>query len=189
VNKKPEDAAAQPEIMFGFPAEWQAFVERHPEFLPRFPNIAKAIDLAFKRTFHATGLLDHEVYFLGRLIAEEFMEILLLCANGYGIGAQKLLRGMYERAVTAYYLREHPGEVENYLSFHKVAAHKFLKAVQASMGDNIFSPEQVAKTEQEFNEVRGRFMVRDCKVCNTTRLNHTWSSRDLVSMARASGDL
>jgi hypothetical protein len=32
------------------------------------------------------------------------VEILLLSANGYGIGAQKLVRGMYERAVTARYL-------------------------------------------------------------------------------------
>ena len=178
-----------PEITFGYPEEWRALVERHPEFLPRFPNIAKAIDVAFKRTFHATGLLDHEVYFLGRLVAEEYMEILLLCANGYGIGAQKLLRGMYERAVTACYLRAHPEEVENYLSFHKVAAHKFLKAVEASMGNEVFSPEQATKIEEEFNEVKGRFLVTDCKVCNTTRLNHTWSSRDLVSMARTSDDL
>lgn len=189
MNTKPKDVADRPEITFGFPEEWQAFVDRHPEFLPRFPNIGKAIDVAFNRTFRSTGLLDKTVYFLGRLIAEEFMEILLVCANGYGIGAEKLVRGMYERAVTARYLRGHPEELENYLSFHKVAAHKMLKAVEASMGNNIFSPEQATEIEREFSEVRERFLVTDCKVCKTTRLNHTWSSRDLVSMALISGDL
>ncbi len=176
-------------VTFGYEEEWRAFGARHSEFLQRFVNIGKAIDAAFQRSWHSTELLDRTLYFLGRLVAEEFMEILLLCANGYGIGALKLVRGMYERAVTARYLRDHPDEVDNYRAFHKVAEHKFLKAVQSSIGDDVLSQAQTEKIERDFEEVRERFMVPDCKTCNTTRLNHTWSRRDIVSMARMSGDL
>lgn len=184
-----EKQAQSSPIVFGFEEEWRAFGAKHSEFVQRFANIAKAIDAAFQRTLHSTELLDRTLYFLGRLVAEEFMEVFLLCANGYGIGALKLVRGMYERAVTARYLREHPDEVDNYLAFHKVAEHKFLRAVQSSIGHAVFSQAQTEKIERDFEEVKDRFMVPDCRTCNTTRLNHTWSRRDVVSMAQMSGDL
>ncbi len=40
------------------------------------------------------------------------MEILLLAGNGYGVGAQKLLRGLYGAAVTARYISQHPEKAE-----------------------------------------------------------------------------
>ena len=189
MNTPSEKQAQSIPIIFGYEKEWHAFGVRHSEFLNRFANIEKAVDAAFQRSWHTTEPLDRTLYFLGRLAVEEFMEILLLCANGYGIGAQKLVRGMYERAVTARYLRDYPNEVDNYLAFHKVAQHKFLKAVQSSIGNDVFSQVQIDKIEREFEEVKDRFMIPDCKICNTSRLNHTWSRRDIVSMARMSGAL
>ncbi len=183
------ERASQPSVVFGYPEEWSAFARRHPEFLKRFPNLEKALDTAFMRTWQSSALLDRTIYFLGRLVLEEFMEILLLCANGYGIGAQTLVRGMYERAVTARYLREQPEEVENFLAFHKVADHKFLAAVRSSIGPDVFSQEQAEQIERDFQNVRQRFIVTDCAKCGTTRLNFTWSKRDFVSMARMSGDI
>jgi len=184
-DRKPEPLT----LVFGFEEEWREFGRRHAEFMRRFPNIEKAIELAFNRSWGSTELLDRTLYFLGRLVQEEFMEILLLCANGYGIGAQKLVRGMYERAVTASYLRQHPEEVNNFLAFHKVADHKLLKAVQSTFGDSLFTEVQVQQIEQDFAKVKEQFMITGCKVCNTRRLNHTWSKRDIVTMARMAGVL
>ena len=183
------EKGSPPSVVFGYPEEWSAFTTRHPEFLKRFPNLLKALDTAFMRTWQSSALLDRIIYFLGRLVLEEFMEILLLCANGYGIGAQKLVRGMYERAVTARYLREQPEEVENFLAFHKVWDHKFLAAVRSSIGPDVFSQEQAEQIQRDFENVRQRFVVTDCAKCGTTRLNYTWSRRDFVSMARMSGDI
>jgi hypothetical protein len=176
-------------IEYGYREEWFAFAARHPEFTKRFGNLAKAIDVAFQRTHHTTGPMERTVYFLGRIAVEEFMELLLLCANGYGIGAQKLLRGLYERAVTAKYLFKHPGEVDKFLAYHRVTDHKLLTAIQSSMGHDVFTPEQVEKIRHDFEQVKANFMIPDCTVCKTTRLNHTWSRKDVVSMARESGDL
>src|SRR5258708_34103971 len=98
-------------ILYGYPEEWKAFAIRHLEFTKRFENIAKVIDTAFQRIHKTTGPTERTIYFLGRLGVEEFMEILLLCANGYGIGAQKLIRGMNKRAVTARYLFKRPKDI------------------------------------------------------------------------------
>jgi hypothetical protein len=177
-----------PPIEYGYREEWTAFAIRNAEFTRRFVNLEKAIDTAFKRVHQTSTLLERTVYFLGRLAVEEFMEILLLCANGYGIGAQKLVRGMYERAVTARYLYKHPDEVRNYLDFNRVTDHKFLLAFQSTMGHDVFSQEQTVKIKRTFEAVKAQFMVSDCKTCKTTRLNHTWSKVDIVSMARMSDE-
>jgi len=176
-------------VEYGFREEWSAFAGRHSEFTRKFGNITKAIDTAFQRTHQTTGPTERTIYFLGRLAVEEFMEILLLCGNGYGIGAQKLVRGLYERAVTARYLFTHPAEVGNFLAFHRVTDHKLLFAIQSSMGRDIFSQEQTEKIKRDFEAVKDQFMIPDCKTCRTTRLNHTWSRADVVSMARESEDL
>lgn len=174
---------------YGYPEEWAAFSARHQEFLKRFENIEKAIKTAFLRIQQTTGPLEKVIYLQGRLVGEEFMEVLLLCGNGYGIGAQKLVRGMYERAVTARYLMGHPEEAEQFLEFHHIANYKFLMAIEQSLGQDIFSPEQANKIRKDYEGVKAQFMIPDCKMCGTFRLNHTWSKVDVVSMARMTKNL
>ncbi|HWY55425.1 MAG TPA: DUF5677 domain-containing protein [Terriglobales bacterium] len=117
------------QVIYGFPEEWQDFQKRHSEFLNRFSNLRTAIDIAFHRVHEKTTLLQRTVYFLGRTALEDFLEILLLCGNGYGIGAQELLRGMYERAVTAEYLQKHPEETDDFLVYEKVSDHKVMMSL------------------------------------------------------------
>jgi hypothetical protein len=176
-------------VQYGYPEEWSSFATRHSEFVQRFDNIEKALHAAFHRTHATSTLAQRTIYFLGRLAAEEFMEILLLCGNGYGIGAQKLVRGMYERAVTARYLFRHPDEVDDYIAFHRVTDHRFLMAIQSTIGHDVLTREQAERIERDYDAVKSRFMIPDCKTCNTTRLNHSWSRKDVVSMARESEDL
>jgi hypothetical protein len=96
---------------------------------------------------------------------------------------------MYERAVTLAYLHEHPSEEQKFRNYGKVSQHKLLKIVEESFGADVFSPEQKAKIEREFQQVREQFLVTDCKECGTYRLNHSWSKLDVVSMARTSPPL
>jgi hypothetical protein len=175
-------------VHYACPEEWEPFARRHIEFVQRFENLERAIDVTFKRVRPTSTLLERTIYFLGRIVVEEFMEILLFCGNGYGVGAQKILRGMYERAVTSRYLYKHPEELDNYLAFHKITDYKILRAIEDSMG-GIFSKEEAEKIRQEFEAEKARFTITDCKKCKTTRLNHTWSKVDVVSMARMNEDL
>src|SRR6266581_8839966 len=187
-DETPNSKEGLPPFEYGYREEWTSFAARHAEFTRRFANIDKAIEIAFKRIHQTTTPAERTIYFLGRLGVEEFMEILLLCANGYGIGAQKLVRGMYERAVTARYLHKHPEEVDDYLAYNRVTDHKIMVAIQSTMGHDVFPPEQTEKIKQDFEAVRARFVIPDCKTCKTTRLNHTWSKVDIVSMARMSDE-
>jgi hypothetical protein len=175
-------------VSFGFEQEQHDFERRNPEFIRRFHKVAELIPLAFPH-MSLTKPADKTIYMLARTCVEDFNEILLLCGNGYGIGAEKMIRGMYERAVTLVYLHQHPECAEDFLDYHKVADHKLLKAVEETMGTDVFSPEEKQRIEREFQEVREQFMVTDCKKCGTKRLNHTWSQLDFVSMAHTTGEL
>ena len=175
-------------VSFGFELEQREFERRNPEFIKRFHDFVGLVPLAFPHLYLAEPA-DRTVYLLVRTCVEDFQEILLLCGNGYGIGAEKLLRGMYERAVTLVYLHEHPEEAQNFIDYHKVSDHKMLRVVEDSIGAGVFSRDQKDRIEQEFQSVKERFLVTDCKTCGTRRLNHTWSKLDFVSMARTTGEL
>jgi hypothetical protein len=181
---QPEDQREDTRVVFGDTSEWKDFGDRHPEFLARIGTIRTTIELAFK-PIQVAEPIDKILFHLNRLCAEDFSEILLLSGNGYGIGAEKLLRGMYERAVTAIYLHEHPDKAEDFLDYHKITQNRMMVAVEATLGKNVFSPEQKQQIEDEFQSTKERFMVTDCQACGTKRLNHSWSKLDFVTMAKA----
>ncbi|MHA1402099.1 MAG: hypothetical protein ACTSQE_17265 [Candidatus Heimdallarchaeaceae archaeon] len=85
------------EIVFGFPHEWEAFLKRHSTLTDKLKLLFETLDKVFIREVKTDKEADRVVFFMGRLCVEDFMEILLLCGNGYGIGGMKLLRGLYER--------------------------------------------------------------------------------------------
>jgi hypothetical protein len=167
---------------FGFQAEWRDFEKRNPLFLDKFDALVET----FKETFPEESLeepIDKFVRIYGRVCVEDFFEILLCAANGNGIAGQKLLRGLYERAVTVEYIHEHPDELEAFYDFHAVAQHKLKVAIERTMGKATFSQEMAQKIESDYNAVKSRFQVPDCETCGSTRPNHTWNRLDFVSMA------
>jgi hypothetical protein len=96
---------------------------------------------------------------------------------------------MYERAVTTNYLCLHPEEAKEFKAFERIADYKLMRSVLASGGENVFSKEQATKIEREYAAVKEQFVVTNCKKCQTTRINHSWNKKDLVSMARESDGL
>jgi len=149
------------------------------------------MDAAFKRTLTQSAPIDRFVFGYGRLCCEDFMEVFLLAANGYGMGAIKLLRTLYEHAVTLYYLSEHQDELDNFYDYSYVTEHKLLKPIRETYGSHAFENTSIREKEVEerFSNVRERFTITDCKQCGTTRLNHTWNKLDFVSMAKQAGPL
>lgn len=177
------------QVTFGLPKEWEHFKERHRVFLERAPNLFAAFKIAFDRTSETSEPLDRVIFFSGRLCVEEFNEILLLCGNGYGVAAVRVVRGMYERTVTARYLSKHPEETDNFFEFHWVSQHRLMKAIEETFGTELLDEEKTKEVEQNFQRVKERFMITDCEKCGSTRLNHTWSKLDFVSMARNAGEI
>lgn len=132
-----------------------------------------------------TSPVDRVIFFLGRVMLEEFMEILLLCGNGYGIGGHKLLRGLYERAVTAAYLVQYPEEVDAFLRYNKVHLGKMLNHT-AQLFDlkELFAVEKIDEIRRDYEEAKREFQEPLCKACGTTRTQMSWSKLDIGAMAK-----
>ena len=170
-------------LICGYPDQWRDFQQRNAKFLARLGNLTTALNLAFIRTFGSTGPEERTIFTMGRLCSEEFFEIALLAANGYGYGALKLLRSLYERAVTMAYLSDNPTETDAFLNYHAVAQYKLMHALKEGFGADVLPPHIVEQTEREYAKVKKDYMVA-CPKCGAQRVNHTWSKLDLVSMAK-----
>jgi Family of unknown function (DUF5677) len=118
--------ATDRQIIFGIRGEWKDFEKRHPLFFERFPHLGKALNTAFIRTGTSSEAIEKFVFLYGRLCSEDFFEVLLCCGNGYGAAAQKLVRSLYERAVTLQYLHEHPEELNEFLDYHYIQNYKLV---------------------------------------------------------------
>jgi len=170
-------------FVVGFQEEWQDFEKRNALFLERFHHLQNVVALAFNRDAQFSESIDRFVMMYGGVCFQDFMEILLCCGNGNGHAAEKLLRGLYERAVTLRYLHEHPIEFDDFFDFFYVGQRKLMIACNNTMGGEVFSRETADEIEKNYQNVKERFMVTDCEKCGTKRPNHTWSKLDFVSMA------
>src|SRR5580692_4197632 len=93
-----------PMSLYGFADASTDFDRRHPQWSAVMARLWDAMNLAFSRTQVMDTKIEKFVYLYGNLVAEDFMELFLMAVNGYGYGAMKLLRSMYEHTVTLRYL-------------------------------------------------------------------------------------
>jgi Family of unknown function (DUF5677) len=179
-----------PFTFYGFPDECHKFEQRHPLWNEIMGNLVRAMNLAFTRVEAMEGAADKLVYFFGRIVLEDFMEVTLVCYHGYGVAASKLVRSMYEYAVTLRYLHEHPSEAETFLAYHLVQQEKLVSRLVETFGENILSGEVVADARDKAAEVKEDFMVPVCDHPGAKmRLNYTWNKLDFVAMAKKAGSL
>lgn len=181
-----ETAQRWKNLVFGFSEEWQDFGKRNDALLERFLSFQKAADLAFLGTRYFSEPIDRTVLTVGKVCWEDFSEIMVCSGNGYGIAGMKLLRGLFERAVTLRYLHENPSELENFWDYHNIAQRRLMMATNEALGQSAYSTETMADLEARYQAVKSKFEVKCCKHpnCNLTRQNHTWSKLDMVAMAK-----
>lgn len=180
------------QIKIGQPEEWQAFQTRHPEFIKKLKFFYEILTKIFIREMQSPEQVDRSesaervVFYLGRLAVEDFNEILLLCANGCGIGSMKILRGLYERSVTLAYISEHPDKAEDFLDFFNIHRWKFFNHVRQVFPLDKFnlSAEEVTEIQKDYEKAKERYQQVLCKKCGKTRTRNSWSELDTLSMAR-----
>lgn len=160
---------------------WEWFNATFPIFVEKHETLESLRDKMFVRRVEPRGLVDIVIFGLGRICVEDFEQALNLCGNGFGIGAMQMVRGMYERQVTAAYLSKHPEEVDNFLDYHFVQARKGLNQLkdvyrgQRDILDNIVSEERRNEIEQEFQAVREKYTETVCNTCGKTRTMFSWT--------------
>jgi hypothetical protein len=172
------------DFICGYPDQWKAFQQRNHKFLARFDNLKNALNLTFVRTIDSESPEERVVFVLGRLCVEDFFEIIQLAGNGYGYGALRLLRSLFERAVTMAFLSENPTQVDAYLNYHAVAQHKLMRALKESFGPTVLPVETLERTEREYLKVKDDYLFESCSQCHAKRVHYTWNKLDIVSMAR-----
>jgi hypothetical protein len=176
--------------VYGVPDECRKFDERHPLWAEAMAHIAHAVNIAFTRVEDMDSAADRLAFFLGRICAEDFNEITLVCYHGCGIAAAKLLRSMYEHVVTLHYLHEHPDEVSKFIAYGRIQNDKLASRLVETFGANILPPEDVKRIKDRASEVKNDFMIPECDHPDAKkRLNHSWSKLDFVAMAKKTGEL
>lgn len=166
-----------PTTTFGFPDEWDAFARRNHEFLVRFPSLRGAFDKFLRGSLSVNAPADRVILLLGRLCLEDFMETLLLAGNGYGFGALKIVRGMYERAVVHSYLALNPAKAKDFIDYARVEKYKCLRAWSEAHPNDVKAIAALAEVRIRFEAVESRYAGK------------TWSGLDFVSLAKKSGPL
>lgn len=177
----------RPTALFGSPAKWEAFAHRRPGYREAMPRLHALMEGVFIRALADPSDVDQVAFYLGRICVEDFFEILVLCGNGYGIGAKKLLRGLYERAVTAWYLSQHPEEASNFKAHWRVQQYKNAAALRTLFGDDCIPDDQMAMLKEQSDDVVGRFTytTKDGK----KRVYHAWTKLSVAAMATSFPEL
>jgi ribosomal protein S27E len=165
------------------------FKSRHSAFLEVLCDACRLIDDVFNQPQLSSISRDVDVVVL--LLAQEvrcnFEEIAHLCAGGFGLGAQKVLRSMFEATVVCEYISRTPDEAKRFLEYSHIQNHK-LKAEWAKVRPPRTDEEKAAfeESKRRREEAEKQFQQTDCKKCGTQRLMHSWTKLGIVDLARNS---
>ena len=158
----------------GSPDECSEFGSRHQAFVAVKPKLERLFEKLLARPKLQSDA-DKAVFFLGLLAVQDFNELLLLAANGYGTGALKLLRVLYEHAVNELYIHKHAEEAEPFFLSHDIRALTNFERGKEFWGTlEVFSDSEHQKLKQKCG--RGKHLDL------TSR--RSWSQLDLLSMAK-----
>ena len=105
-----------------------------------------------------------------------------MCGNGYGFGANKLLRTFFERVTTLGYLGKHPDKVSQFKDYTSVHWHKLLTEAERKHDDVGLSEENIAKIKADFEGVKSRYQDA-CRRCGEPRLQGSWTKKPIPDMA------
>jgi len=197
-------------IGVGDAAAQQRFIESHKEFLLEHPALHKLLEKVGLRTlpappqdelerllnlpegdpavvaFEDKVMADRVVFGLGRIIADDFGELLTLSGNGRGIGAYKILRGMYERVMTTAYIAKNPLEARPFVEDDAIKKWKLWQQALEVMPDLkvTVAKEKIDALEAEYRRVKAKRTESICNKCGQPKTQEAWIRADLATMAK-----
>jgi hypothetical protein len=138
--------------------------------------------------FENQVMADRIVFGLGRVIVDDFGEVITLSGNARGIGALKILRGMYERLVTIVYIAKNPAEARAFTEDDIIKKWKLWKSSLEVWPDLKGSAPKgkVEELEAEYERVKAKRAGSICKKCGQPITQGAWTRVDVASMAKQS---
>jgi hypothetical protein len=129
---------------------------------------------------------DLSSFILARTAVDDFSELLTLASNGYGIGALKTLRGMYERIVTSAYVALYP-EVSRALIdstwTHQWKVWRRATALRPALATTV-DENEIEMLRERAEAAKARHNESFCKNCGQLVEVHAWTKVDLDTMAQ-----
>jgi hypothetical protein len=146
------------------------------------------------RNCHDENQAEDLMFSLGQACREDYLEIAFMGVHGFDIATTKLLRGLYERAVTHAYIIKNPEQVMKFIRFGRIQEYRVMEgALEAGVSKEEFDkrvpPENsIAKVTERRNEVIDEFKVKECEVCGM-KAPMSWDKQSVGAMAKKVGDL
>jgi hypothetical protein len=136
--------------------------------------------------FENKVVANRVVFYLGRTAADDFSELLILSGNGYGVGGLKILRGMYERIVTAAYIAKNPTEARVFAEDDTIKKWKLWREYSAVMPElkTRYTEEQIRDLEQRYNAIRSKRKEEICSKCRQPKTQEAWTRVTMPDMAK-----
>jgi hypothetical protein len=185
----------------------QRFIRGQAAFLREFPHIHALLTKTFIRAlfrpseeevahlpdgdpavvaFENKIIANRLVFYLGRTAADDFGELLILSGNGYGVGALKILRGMYERIVTAAYIAKNPSEARVFAEDDTIKKWKLWQEYVTVMPElrTRYTDEQVRELEERYKAIRAKRKEDTCPRCGQPKTQEAWTRVTMPDMAK-----
>jgi Family of unknown function (DUF5677) len=186
------------------------FIREHELFLREYDDLHSLLKRVFMRTNRlvftkeqaallrasdpAAGFLQAKLvaypvlFYLGRIAADEFNELITLCGNGMGIGAFKILRSMYERIVTIAFIAKYPSESLVFVEGIAIERQKLWRRLveQAPQMREQYSEEQLRSFEEQYETAKASQKSAQCTKCRQPISQEQWTRVTLETMAKKS---
>ena len=176
---------------FGETEESNAFFDRNPSFVPFFEKLMAAANKCFGRRATFKNHLEDVIFSQGHTCRDDFTELVFLAVNGYANGAAKILRGIYERAVTLAYIGDSNEKARRFHRYSGIQAHRSMEAALKLFTEEEFEKVagagSIAQMRDWYKQVKPEFQTTLCKKCGTTRTQSSWDI-DFASMVHKVGD-
>jgi len=174
------------EFEFGDTQESQAFFDRNPKFMTTFLRLADLTNKYLGGRALPGNQVGGVCFGLAHACRQDFLEAVFLAVNGYGGGASKITRGLYERSVTLAYIVKYPKKAERFVRYAAVQEHRSLEAAlkvvsEAQFDALIGQPNTAAEIRARYQKVKPEFEMTLCKKCGTKRVQPSWDA-DLATM-------
>jgi hypothetical protein len=197
-------------VTFGDPVEQSAFAREYSAFLGEWYFLQEAIKkVMLDRTINpgikaeAAAVVDLPdddprvlavedrykaniaSFVLARTAIDDFSELLTLASNGWGIGALKTLRGMYERVVTSAYVVLEPQVSRALVDDTWVQSWRTWKravALVPSLAERVDKAD-IEALESKATEAQARKNESVCSRCKQLIAVHPWTKMTLDAMA------
>jgi hypothetical protein len=169
-----------------------AFYERYPNFEPVFDKLMVLGNNCFGREVKAKNWMERICFDLGHTCRDDFLEVFFMAIHGHGSAALKLLRGLYERAVTLAYIAKYPDKAEKFRNYSAVQENKALNAALRLVTEEQFNEANKGSGSADeirrwYNQVKPEFEVTRCRKCGDRGIAFSWDV-DLASMVQNVGN-